>query len=151
MKALGVICGKSSIGYTLLEGNAAAPVEEEELIVPGSRTARGDQLAWLLDELEQVIRRLQPDVVWMKVAGTGKFKASRERYEVEGVVQIAVHHLGLDCKTKGSEQLRVAAGVGKGAGAYKALLEEPDVEARGKKHDRSDRYLLARIALSSGG
>lgn len=66
VKALGVICGKASIGYTLLEGDAAEPVEEEELIVPRSRTARGDQLAWLLDEMEQVIRQLQPDVVWMK-------------------------------------------------------------------------------------
>ena len=115
MKALGVICGKASIGYTLLEGDAVEPVEEEELIVPGSRTARGDQLAWLRDEIEQAIRRLQPDVVWMKIAGAGKFKASRERYEVEGVVQIAAHHLGLDCQAKGSEQLRVAARVDKAA------------------------------------
>lgn len=151
MKALGVICGKNSLGYTLLEGDAAEPVEEEELIVPSSRTARGDQLAWLLDEMEQVLRRLQPDVVWMKVAGTGKFKASRDRYEVEGVVQIAAHRLGLDCQTGGSEQLRVAAGLGKGAGAYNALLEESDVAARGKKHDRNERYLVARIARSSRG
>jgi len=151
MKALGVICGKASIGYTLLERDDVEPVEEEELIVPGSRTARGDQLAWLLDEIEQTIRRLQPDVVWMKTAGAGKFKASRERYEVEGVVQIAAHHLGLDCQAKGSEQLRVAAHVDKAAGAYNALLDEPDVAARGKKHDRSERYLLARIALSFGG
>jgi len=151
VKALGVICGKASIGYTLLDGDAAAPMEEEELIVPGSRTARGEQLAWLLDEIEQVIRRLQPDVVWMKVAGAGKFKASRERYEVEGVVQIAGHHLGLECRAKGSEQLRVAAGVDKAAGAYNALLEDPDIAARGKKHDRSERFLIARIALTSRG
>lgn len=65
-------------------------------------------------------------------------------------MQLAAHRTGVACELKNTEQLRSAAGVGKGKGAYDSLLARDDVAARPSK-DKRERYLYAHIALRSGG
>jgi len=146
MRALGVICEKSLIPYTLVS-DSDADVEESELSVPASRTDRGEQLTWLLDEAEGLLRRVQPDIVFVRKAGTGQFASAPERHEVEAVVQIAAHRLGVRCELKTTDQLRASAGVPKKKGAYDELLKRPDVASRSNK-DKRERYLYAATALA---
>ena len=149
MRALGVICGRSAIQYTLAS-DSDAEIEESELSVPASRTDRGDQLTWLLDEAEGMLHRVQADIVLVKKAGTGQFASAPERHEVEAVVQIASHRLGIRCELKTTDQLRALAGVPKGKGAYEELLKRPDVVSRSNK-DKRERYLYAVTALTRSG
>lgn len=71
MRALGVTCHKAAIRYTVADDYAAP--EDAELAVPASRTERGDQLKWLLEELEDLLRRTAPVAVFVKKAGGGQF------------------------------------------------------------------------------
>ena len=149
VQALGVICDKSAIRYSVVGRESAAP-EEAELSVPAPRTDRGDQLSWLLQETEDLLRRVGADIIFVKKAGSGQFASSPERHEVEGVVQIAAHRCGVPCELKTTDQLRAAARVPKGKGAYEELLARPDVAARPSK-DKRERYLYAVTALASCG
>lgn len=145
MKALGVICDKTAIRYTVADDGLAP--EDANLAVPALRTRRGDQLNWLLEEFEDLLRRTQPVAMFVKKAGGGQFASSPERHEVEGVVQLAAHRAGVCCELKTTEQIRAAAGAPKGKGAYIALLARDDVAARPSK-DKGERYLYAVTALN---
>ena len=144
VRALGVICDKASIRYTVADDDAAP--QDAEVAVPASRTERGDQLNWLLEELEDLLRRTAPVAVFVKKAGGGQFASSPERHEVEGVVQLAAHRAGVACEMKTTEQIRAAAGAPKAKGAYDELLARDDVAARPSK-DKRERYLYAATAL----
>lgn len=146
MMAMGVICEKSVIQYTFVS-DSDADVKESEIAVPASRTDRGEQLAWLLDEAEGLLRRVPTDIVFVRKAGTGQFASAPERHEVEAVVQIAAHWLGVRCELKTTDQLRAAAGVPKKKGAYEELLKRRDVASRSNK-DKRERYLYAVTALA---
>lgn len=145
MKALGVICDKAAIRYTIIDDGAAP--DDVDLAVPPSRTQRGDQLNWLLEELEDVLTRTVPAVVAVKKAGGGQFASSPERHEVEAVVQLAAHRAGVPCELKTTEQVRAAAGAQKGKGAYEALLARADVASRPSK-DKREQFLYATTALN---
>ncbi len=124
-----------------------ATIEEEtEISVPTSQTDRGAQLTWLLEESEELLRRLRPDVVFMKKSASGQRQSSREQHEVEAVVQVAAHRVGVACAIRTTEQVR-AAHVPKAKGAYIQLLERRDVKTRTSK-SRRERYLYALTALS---
>lgn len=148
MRAIGAICDKAAVRYTVVADDAA-PIDVE-LAVPASKVARGEQLNWLLEELEDLLRKSAPSAVWVKKAGSGQFASSPERHEVEAVVQLAAHRTGVACELKNTEQLRSAAGVAKGKGAYDSLLARDDVAARPSK-DKRERYLYAHTALRSRG
>ena len=123
-----------------------ASIEEEtEISVPTSHTDRGAQLTWLLEESEKLLRRLRPDVVHMKKSASGQRQSSREQHEVEAVLQVAAHRVGVACAIRTTEQVR-AAHVPKAKGAYNELLERRDVKTRSNKN-RRERYLYALTAL----
>jgi hypothetical protein len=147
VRALGVICDKSAIRYTLV-GDGDVKPEESELSVPASHDGRGDRLSWLLEEAEDLLRRECVEAIFVKKAGSGQFASSPERHEVEAVVQIAAHRHGVRCELKTTDQLRAAAGAKKKSGAYDELLRQPDVAARSSK-DKRERYLYATTALAS--
>jgi hypothetical protein len=124
-----------------------ATVEDEaEISVPTAQTDRGAKLSWLLEEAEELLRRLRPDVLYVKKSPGGQRQSSREQHEMEAVVQVAAHRVSVACAIRTTEQVR-AAHVPKGKGAYKELLEREDVKARGKK-SRRESYLYASAALS---
>jgi Holliday junction resolvasome RuvABC endonuclease subunit len=120
--------------------------DETEISVPKSQTDRGAKLSWLLEEAEELLRRLRPDVLYVKKSPGGQKQSSREQHEVEAVVQVAAHRVSVACVVRTTEQVR-AAHVPKGKGAYKQLLERKDVKARGNKR-RRESYLYASTALS---
>ncbi len=123
-----------------------AKIEEEtEISVPTSHTDRGAQLNWLLEESEKLLRRLRPDVVHMKKSASGQRQSSREQHEVEALLQVAAHRVGVACAIRTTEQVR-AVHVPKAKGAYNELLERRDLKARGNK-SRRERYLYASTAL----
>lgn len=144
MRALAVVCDKTGLQYSAVDSDGAI-VEESDIAVPASRTDRGAQLDWLLDEAEALLQRLKPDVVYVKKAGSGKFTAAPERHEVEAAVQIAAHRKGIACQLRGTEQIR-ASHVPKAKGAYDKLLMLPAVAARSNAAKR-ERYLYAITAL----
>ena len=119
--------------------------EESEISVPTSQTDRGAQLTWLLEESEKLLRRLHPDIVHMKKSASGQRQSSREQHEVEAVLQVAAHRVGVACAIRTTEQVR-AAHVPKAKGAYNELLERRDVKTRSNK-SRRERYLYALTAL----
>lgn len=148
MRALAVVCDKTGMQFTAVDSDGSV-VEESDIEVPASRTARGDQLEWLLDEAEALLQRLKPDVVYVRKAGSGKFTAAPERHEVEGVLHIAAHRKGVVCELRGTEQIR-ASHVPKGKGAYENLLKLPEIAARSNAAKR-ERYLYAITALKDHG
>ena len=124
----------------------AAVEHETEISVPTSQTDRGAELSWLLEEAEELLRRLRPDVLYVKKSPGGQRQSSREQHEVEAVVQVAAHRVSVTCAIRTTEQVR-AVHAPKGKGAYKQLLEREDVRSRGKK-SRRESYLYASTALS---
>jgi Holliday junction resolvasome RuvABC endonuclease subunit len=148
VRALAVICDKNGLAFTAVDTGGEV-IQESDVEVPASRTERGEQLDWLLDETEALLQRLKPDVVYVKKAGTGKFTAAPERHEVEGVVQIAAHRKGVRCDLRTTEQIRTSH-VSKAKGAYQGLLELPEVAARSNAAKR-ERYLYAMTALKDCG
>jgi len=148
MRALAVACDKTGLQFTAVDSGGAV-IEESDIEVPASRTDRGAQLGWLLDEAEALLQRLKPDVVYVRKAGSGKFTAAPERHEVEAAVQIAAHRKGIACELRGTEQIR-ASHVPKAKGAYDELLKLPEVAARSNAAKR-ERYLYAITALKDHG
>jgi hypothetical protein len=148
MRALAVVCDKTGLQFTAVDSGGAV-IEESDIEVPASRTDRGAQLGWLLDEAEALLQRLKPDVVYVRKAGSGKFTAAPERHEVEAAVQIAAHRKGIACELRGTEQIR-ASHVPKAKGAYDELLKLPEVAARSNASKR-ERYLYAITALKDHG
>lgn len=145
-RALGVICERAGIHYTSLTEPGATIEEEGAISTPPSHTDRGAELNWLLEAAEEWLRRLRPDVLYVKKSAGGQRQSSREQHEVEAIVQVAAHRAGVACAIRTTEQVR-AAHVPKGKGAYKQLLERKDVKARGNK-SRRERYLYAATALA---
>lgn len=144
MRTIGAICDKAAVRYTVVADDEA-PIDVD-LAVPASQVRRGEQLNWLLEELEDLLRKVAPAAVWVKKAGGGQFASAPERHEVEAIVQLAAHRTGVACELKSTDQLRAAAGVAKGKGAYDSLLARDDVGARPSK-DKRERYLYADTAL----
>jgi hypothetical protein len=146
VRALGVICDKAGVQYTCVLDPDAMVEEETEICVPAALTDRGEQLDWLLETTVGLLRRLGPDVVYVKKSVGGQRQPSPERHEVEAVVQVAAHRAGIACKMRTTEQVR-AAHAPKAKGAYDALLERPDVKSRSNK-SRRERYLYAITAIA---
>lgn len=75
-----------------------ATVEDEtEISVPLSQTDRGAELSWLLEQAEELLHRIRPDVLFVNKSASGQRQSSREQHEVEAVVQVAVHRVGVAC------------------------------------------------------
>ena len=66
VRALGVICDKAGVQYTCVFDPDATVEEEMEISVPAALTDRGAQLDWLLETTVGFLRRLGPDVVYVK-------------------------------------------------------------------------------------
>lgn len=148
VRAIGVICDKTGIQFTAVDSGPTV-VEESDLGVPASKTDRGGQLDWLLEEAQALLRRLRPDTIYVKRVGTGKFQAAPERHEVEAIVQVAAHRERIPCRMKTTEQIR-ASHLPKAKGAYDELLKLPDVAERSNETKR-ERYLYAISALKDSG
>jgi len=145
-RALGVICDKKSIQYTSVAEPGPTVEVESDVAVPASVTNRAEQLAWLLDEAREIVRRWKPDLIYVKRSlGGGMSQVSHERYEVEAVVQVAAHREGVPIEMKLTEQVR-GSHVPKAKGAYDALLKRSDVAERSNVGKR-ERYLYAVTAL----
>lgn len=145
-RALGVICEKKSIQYSCVADPGPTVEVESDATVPASIANRAEQLAWLLDEAREIIRRRQPDVIYVKRSlGGGLSQVSHDRYEVEAVVQVAAHHEGVRIEMKLTEQIR-GSHVRQAKGAYEALLRRADVAERSNASKR-ERYLYAVTAL----
>ena len=144
-RALGIICDRAGKYCTSLTGPEATIEEETVISAPTSLTDRGAQLNWLLEEAAELLRRLRPDVLYVKKSPGGQRQSAREQHEVEAIVQVAAHRAGIACAIRTTEQVR-AAHVPRGKGAYKQLLERKDVKARGNKR-RREGYLYAATAL----
>ena len=146
-RALGIICKTSGFHCTSLTGPVAMIEEDTVISTPTSLTDRGAELNWLLEEAAELLRRLRPDVLYVKKSPGGQRQSSREQHEVEAIVQVAAHRVGVACAIRTTEQVR-AAHVPRGKGAYKQLLEREDVKARGNK-SRREGYLYAATALGA--
>ena len=144
-RSLGVVCKRAGIHCTALTEPGTTIEEEAAISAPTSLTDRGAELNWLLGEAEKLLRRLRPNVVYVKKSPGGQRQSSREQHEVEAIVQVAAHRVGVVCAIRTTEQIR-AAHVPKGKGAYKRLLERKDVKARGNR-SRREQYLYAATAL----
>lgn len=144
-RALGVVCKRAGIHFTALTEPGRTIEEEAAISAPTSLTDRGAELNWLLGEAEKLLRRLRPNVVYVKKSPGGQRQSSREQHEVEAILQVAAHRVGVACAIRTTEQIR-AAHVPKGKGAYKRLLERKDVKARGNR-SRREQYLYAATAL----
>ena len=59
MRALAVVCDKTGLQFSAVDSKGAV-IEESDIEVPASRTDRGAQLGWLLDEAEISRRSFQP-------------------------------------------------------------------------------------------
>ena len=145
-RALGVVCERAGIHSTALTEPGATIEEAAAISAPATLTNRGAELHWLLEEAEKLLRRLRPNVVYVKKSPGGQRQASREQHEVEAIVQVAAHRAGVVCAIRTTEQIR-AAHAPKGKGAYKQLLEREDVKARGTR-SRREQYLWAATALA---
>lgn len=106
--ALGVICEKLGIQYTVVQDAEPTVVEEAQISVPASRADRGDQLSWLLAEAEDLFRRVNPGLIYVNTTGGGQFAAGPERLEVEAVLQVGAHRQNVRCKMLTTEQIREA-------------------------------------------
>ena len=144
-RALGVICERAGIHYTCMTTPGPTVEDETEISAPTSSTDRGAELSWLLEATEALLRRLRPDVLYVKKSPGGQRQSSREQHEVEAVVQVAAHRVSVACAIRTTEQVR-AVHAPKAKGAYKKLLEREDVKARGNK-SRREGYLYATAAL----
>ncbi|HQZ33547.1 MAG TPA: hypothetical protein PK020_03930 [Ilumatobacteraceae bacterium] len=144
-RALGIICKRAGIHCTSLTGPDAVIEEDTVISTPTSLPDRGAELNWLLEQAVELLRRLRPDVLYVKKSPGGQRQSSREQHEVEAIVQVAAHRTGVVCAIRTTEQVR-AAHVPRGKGAYKQLLERKDVKARGTK-SRREGYLYAATAL----
>jgi hypothetical protein len=80
-----------------------------------------------------------------KKSPSGQRQSSREQHEVEALLQVAAHRVGVACAIRTTEQVR-AVHVPKAKGAYNELLERRDLKARSNK-SRRERYLYALTAL----
>lgn len=136
----GVVCSPRKLGITIVGGNK---VEDHDLVPPANLADAGQRLAWWLDEAERLLRRENVSAIGLQQTAGGKFKSSPERHELEGVVKIAAHRAGVRCESFTRDGVRAKLGVPKAAGAYEALLANPEVKARPNR-DQRDQYLLAR-------
>jgi len=147
-RALGVVAEKNKILYTCLSnsgsGAAIVVVEEDELATPATHHDRGAQLSWLLAESRGLLSRLMPNAVVLQKPGTG---FSRDRVEVEGLIQVAAHDAGIKLKMLVREGVRARLGVPQETGAFQRMLAEADVAARPNAATR-ERYVFAKAALT---
>jgi hypothetical protein len=136
----GIVCGKKGFGCTIVDGDS---VDDHEIEVPANRLSRGEQLCWLADEVERLLKARQCEsVAVQRAAGGGSFGASPERNEVEAAIQMGLHKAGLASKRMTKEAVRAAMGVPKAPKAYDTLLKRDDVRARSNEA-RRHQYLLA--------
>ena len=142
MVLCGVTCGKNGFSYTLLLADGF--LVDDELEAPQSMvTNRPEALAWLEDEARRLFRANDVSEVRIRAAQSGRFGASRERYESETCVQIAAHRAGATVRTLNKETVRAAYGIDKGKGAYEMLLEHADVRERSNEL-RRHQYLMVK-------
>lgn len=148
--ALGVVASPGGISWTFVTGDvleALAVEEEEEIVPPANLKLRGQQLDWLFEEIALTLNRLKPDMVVVEKPGAG---FARERAEVEGLILVAVHRAGVPLEMLVKESCRARLSRPSGKGAFKKLLDEPDVKARSNAAKR-ERYVFAKTALKLAG
>ena len=93
--------------------------------------------------MEELLARVAPEALAVQKPGAG---FSRERVEVESLIQVAGYRAKVDVRLMTNEGVRSRLKVPQAPGAFKAMLQEPDVAARSNA-DRRTRYLFAKAAL----
>jgi hypothetical protein len=149
-RALGITANPGGLSWTFVTGDVleALTVEEEKDITPPANLKmRGEQLDWLLEETALTLRRLKPDMIVVEKPGAG---FARERAEIEGLVLVAAHRANIPLEMLVKEGCRARLGRPAGKGAFKKLLDEPDVRARSNAAKR-ERYVFAKTALKLAG
>jgi Holliday junction resolvasome RuvABC endonuclease subunit len=124
MRTVGVRCTKDRIDWAVVDGDqrsSASLVDRDLVSIPPGE--RGEQLAWVRKEVQELMERFAVDAVAIRVAESGGQSVSLGRSEVEGVVQEAFAAGGA-CPTR-----HVAASI---RGAFRAKTKkalEPLLEA----------------------
>lgn len=109
MTVMGMRCTKDSLDWVVLNGPdrvSATELERNKTSAPAGD--RGAQLAWVRQEVLELLDRHHVDVVALRVNETGGKSISLDRSEVEGVVQEAVHSRGITCRRLYGATLRGA-------------------------------------------
>jgi hypothetical protein len=113
---VGIRCTKNSLDWVVIDGAdrvSATELERNKALAPAGD--RGAQLAWVRQEVLELLDRHQVDVVALRVNETGGQSISLDRSEVEGVVQEAVYSRGITCRrlygatVRGAFKARTAA------------------------------------------
>jgi hypothetical protein len=125
---VGLRCTKDSLDWVILDGVdrvTATVSERNKASAPAGE--RGAQLAWVRQEVLELLDRHQVDVVALRVNETGGRSISLDRSEVEGVVQEAVYSRGITCRRLYGATLRGAFRAKTAADAETAAAQIPVV------------------------
>lgn len=102
MQILGIRCSNKDFSYAVMSGTKAAPqlIESKSLPYPKS-FSRSKSLLWLLQEIEQLIKKHTIDKIVMKrFEGRSRGTSFEERAECEGAVYIAAAKCGIKWVSK---------------------------------------------------
>lgn len=130
MIALGVRCTKDSLDWAVVDGaqrDLASVIEQRKAPVPAG--GRGAQLAWVRQEVLELLGRHTVDAAAVRVAEGGGRSVSLGRSEVEGVVQEALASAGLPPVRHVAVTIRSAFGARNNAGLEPALAAVPAIKS----------------------
>jgi hypothetical protein len=88
MLVVGVRCTKDKPDWAVVQGHeraSASVVEHHQVTIPAGQ--RGEQLAWVRKEVQELLERHAVEGVAVRVAEGGGQSVSLGRSEVEGVIQ----------------------------------------------------------------
>jgi Holliday junction resolvasome RuvABC endonuclease subunit len=148
VRALGVRCAKDALDWAIVQGDSrgvATIIDSKRVAAPDG--ARGEQLAWVRKEVQELLQRHQPDEVVVRVAEPGGKGNSLPRAEVEGVVQEAVASTGVPCRRVVAVSLRSAFSARNSAQLQEALAAVPVVASTPKT--RQEPVSAALVAIPS--
>jgi hypothetical protein len=148
MKVLGLRCHKDKLDWAFVEGDTrdvAVVVESKSVSAPD--VERGPQLAWVRNEILELLDHVQPDRVQLRGVEPGGQGNSLPRAEVEGVVQEAVASREVPVKRIVSASLRSAFGVKNGKELDAAAMQVTAISTTAKV--RRDPVIAAVAALAS--
>ena len=123
--SIGFRCNKTSLAYVAIEFQTEIIVEQDFVEMPSA--TRGEQLGWLRREVQEIIARLQPKSMSMKVP-EGRARVPRGRIEAEAVVLEASATSAGMCVTRTKQQLKSDIGFPQAARYINRALQGTPLE-----------------------
>lgn len=108
MPVIGLRCYTEGFSWVVLQGTQQSPqrIANERFSFPVN-CSRGAKLAWLRKQIFELLRQHEITAAGIKTIESNARQKPPKRFEVEGVVQEAVHALlSCDCKPRIMSQLR---------------------------------------------